>query len=134
VRPSRRLVAAGAVAAAAAFVACGLAVASQGAGRAVLATATLALAIGAGARFLLGLGRKSVVRFTWDRMGRWHLQLAGGRRISARLADASTLCGPWTLLAWTGESGGRYHAVVDAAVVGRREYATLRSRLRLERL
>lgn len=44
------------------------------------------------------------------------------------------LFGPWTLLTWTDTAGRRFHAVLDATVVGRLEYATLRSRLRLEQV
>jgi hypothetical protein len=73
-----------------------------------------------------------VVRFTWDRTGSWRIEPGRGRPVAARLEKASTLFRSWTLLAWTDPAGRRYYAVLDAAVVGHREYATLRSRLRLE--
>jgi hypothetical protein len=125
---------AAALAAAGALAACGFAVAAHAPGSVALAAATLAFAIWTSTRWLLGRGRRSVVGFTWSRHDTWRLKPVVGRRFAARLVSASMLFPSWTLLAWADAGGRRYYVLLDAAVAGRREYATLRSRLRLERL
>lgn len=133
VLPSRRLIATAAAASGAAACACGLAIGSHGPGRVALAAATLALALGALARWICICGRRGVVRFKWDAAGAWQIQPALCPWVPARLERASMLFRAWTLLTWTDLAGRRHFTVLDAAETGHREYATLRSRLRLER-
>jgi hypothetical protein len=129
VRPSPALASGACIALAYAWLGCAIAVQTHGWARAGLAAATLLLASRLLAAFVLGRGRYAVTAIVWARET-WYLRSRGGWR-AARLIGASTLFGPFTLLAWKDVTGRGRYGVVDAAVADRRAHAALRARLRL---
>ena len=75
-------------------------------------------------------GRRAVHRFEWAADGAWSVVDALGVRSAPRLAAATSVLGPWILLAWSGD-GGRRYALVDAAGVGPVAFRALKGRLAL---
>jgi len=112
-------------------IACGAAF-SRDIANASLALATLALAARCGWSCLSGRGDDAVTGFEWDADGRWRLRCRDGTRRCVRLLHSTTVCGPFMLLVWRGESWRRSYVLLDAATLDPYTWRVLRGRLRLE--